>query len=383
MQVINTNVMSLNAQRNLLGSSQDLATSIQRLSTGLRINSAKDDAAGLAISERFTAQIRGLNQAVRNSNDGISLAQTAEGAMGEVANNLQRIRELAVQSSNATNTSADRNALQAEVSQLLSEINRVADDTAFNGVSLIDGSFTGAIFQVGANAGESITVSGIVDANTAALGSLTQNTDAGLTVAASGLTGFGTAIADGGLTINTVNVGAIGTATSAAERAGQLVDAINEVSQQTGVGASYDAATGQLTLNSEGAVVVGGTTNDATLTGYANATISTLTTTNGIDTLTVGNYAGAQTAIGLVDSALTTINSARAELGAVQSRFESVVSNLQTTSENLSAARSRIQDADFAAETATLTRNQILQQAGTAMLAQANSAPQNVLSLLG
>ncbi|MFK8047109.1 MAG: flagellin [Halioglobus sp.] len=381
-QVINTNIASLNAQRNLNSSQGDLNTSLQRLSSGLRINSAKDDAAGLAIAERFTTQIKGLNQAGRNANDGISLAQTAEGALQEVTNNLQRIRELAVQSSNATNSASDRNALQTEVTQLLSEIDRVADQTQFNGVALLDGSFTGAVFQVGANSGETITVAATTDANTAALGSVTQNTSAGLAVAASGLTGFATAIAAGGVTINGTDIGAIAGAGSAAERAGQLVNAINNVSQQTGVGAAYDGATGQLSLNSEAAITIAGTANDATEAGFANAAFATLTTTTGIDTLTVGNFAGAQTAIDLVDSALTSVNSARATLGAIQNRFESVVANVQTTSENLSAARSRIQDTDFAMETANLTRAQILQQAGTAMLSQANSAPQNVLALL-
>ena len=380
MQVINTNVMSLNAQRNLSQSNNDLATSIERLSTGLRINSAKDDAAGLAISERFTSQIRGLDQAVRNANDGISLAQTAEGALSEVANNLQRLRERSVQSSNATNSSSDRAALQAEVSQLLTEINRVADQTTFNGVNLLDGSFSGAVFQIGANAGENITVSSLADANTAALGSVSQAT---ASVAASGLTGFASGIAAGGVTVNGVDIGAIAGAGSAAERAGQLVDAINEVSSQTNVGASYDSATGQITLTGSQDIIIAGTENDATTAGWANATVATAATSTGIDTLDISSYAGAQLGIQLVDSALSNINSSRADLGALQSRFESVVSNLQTTSENLSASRSRIQDADFAAETAALTRGQILQQAGTAMLAQANSAPQNVLSLLG
>ncbi|MCL4104540.1 UNVERIFIED_CONTAM: hypothetical protein GTU68_047502 [Idotea baltica] len=293
---------SLNAQRNLSSSQGDFNTALQRLSTGLRINSAKDDAAGLAISERMTSQINGLNQAARNASDGISLGQTAEGALAEVSNNLQRIRELAIQSSNVTNSQSDRDALQTEVTQLLQEIDRVADQTTFNGVELLDGSFT--------------------------------------------------------------------------------VNAINNVSQQTGVGASYDGATGQLSLNSEVAITVAGTADDATEAGFANAAFATVTTAAGIDTLTVGNFAGAQSAIGLVDSALTSINDARATLGAVQNRFESVVTSLQTSSENLSAARSRIMDADFASETANLTRAQILQQAGTAMLAQANSAPQNVLSLL-
>lgn len=382
MQVINTNISALQVQKDLSKTAASLATSIERLSTGLRINSAKDDAAGLAIATRFTTQIRGETQAIRNANDGISLAQTAEGALDEVTNNLQRIRELAVQSSNATNSNSDRLALQQEVSQLLSEINSIADKTSFNGVKLLDGSFSGAIFQIGDDAGEGLTVSSIADANTAALGSVSTNNDAGLTVAASTLTNFGTAIAAGGVTINGVDIGAISAAGSTAERAGQLVDAINEVSQQTGVGASYDPATGDLTLNSDTTVTVAGTLDDATLSGFANAAIGSATTQTGIDTLTVANYAGAQTAMGLIDSALETINNTRANLGAVQSRFESTISSLQSSVENLSAARSRIQDADFAAETAELTRTQILQQAGVSMLAQANAAPQSVLSLL-
>ena len=381
-QVINTNIASLTAQRNLNNSQSSLNTSLQRLSSGLRINSAKDDAAGLAISERFSAQIRGLNQAARNANDGVSLAQTAEGALAEVTNNLQRIRELAVQSSNATNSQSDRDALQTEVTQLLNEIDRVADSTEFNGVKLLDGSFTGAVFQVGANAGETITIASTTDANTAALGSASTNTTAGLSVAASGLTGFATALIAGDFTINGTDIGAIAGAGSAAERAGQMVNAINNVSQTTGVGASYDGATGQLSLNSDAAFTIAGTANAAIETGFANAAFATVTTATGIDSLTVSNFAGAQSALALIDSSLTEVNSARATLGAVQNRFESVVRSVQTTSENLSASRSRIVDADFAAETANLTRAQILQQAGTAILAQANSLPQNVLSLL-
>ncbi|HSV20209.1 MAG TPA: flagellin [Casimicrobiaceae bacterium] len=381
-QIINTNIASLNAQRNLNASQSSLATSLQRLSSGLRINSAKDDAAGLAIASRFTSQINGLNQAARNANDGISLAQTAEGALGVIGDNLQRIRELAVQSSNATNSNTDRAALQTEVGQLLNEIDRVADQTSFNGVKLIDGSFAGAVFQVGANAGESITVSSIVDANTAQLGSVSQLTGAALTVNASAITGFATAIAAGGVTLNGKDIGAIGAASSAAERAGQLVNAINNISAQSGVGAVYNTATGQITLSGTAAITVAGTTNSATVAGYANGSIGSVTTTTGINLLDVSNYANAQLAIQQVDSALQGVNTARASLGAYQNRFSSVVSNLQTASENLSASRSRIQDTDFASETANLTRAQILQQAGTAMLAQANALPQNVLTLL-
>jgi flagellin len=264
-QIINTNILSLNAQRNLTTSQGALQTSLQRLSSGLRINSAKDDAAGLAISERFTTQIRGLNQAVRNANDGISLAQTAEGALSEVTNNLQRIRELAVQAANATNSAEDREALNAEVETLIAEIDRVAGAATFNGVQLLNADET-LTFQVGANSGDTVDV-------------------------------------------DTVDVSGV-------------------------------------------------------ITG---------------DVLTVG---AAETLMDAVDTALQTVNSTRADFGAIQNRFESIVRSLQTAAENLSASRSRIMDADFAAETAALTRAQILQQAGVAMLAQANAAPQSVLNLL-
>jgi len=272
-QVVNTNVMALNAQRNLNNTSKSLQQALQRLSSGLRINSAKDDAAGLAISERFTAQIRGLNQASRNSADAISLAQTAEGAFAEITTNIQRIRELAVQSTNASNSSADRSSLQAEVAELQAEIGRVAG-TKFNGIAIIGADATTFNFQVGANNGDTIAVT-------------------------------------------TSNI----------------------------------------------------TTNGA----YAALATSG----------TVATSAGAATMITSADSFLSAVSTARGKLGAVQNRFESVIRNTQNTSENLSAARSRIQDADFAAETAALTRAQILQQAGVAMLSQANSVPQNVLSLLG
>ena len=381
-QVINTNLASLTVQRSLNANQGAAATAMERLSTGLRINSAKDDAAGLAISARMTSQINGLNQAARNASDGVSLAQTAEGALGEVVDNLQRIRELAVQSSNATNTNADRTSLQNEVAQLLLEIDRVADATDFNGTNLIDGSFSGEVFQVGADAGDSVTISSITDANTAALGSVSTNSSTELTVAASTLTTLG-AVSAGDLLINGTDIGALAAASSAAERAGQLVNAINNISSTTGVGASYDSATGNLTLNSDAVVVTTGAANDATQVGFANDTgLGAVTTTTGIDTLTVANYAGAQTAISLVDDAIATINTARGTLGAVQTRFESIVSNVQVASENLQAARSRIMDADFAAETAALTKAQILQQAGISVLSQANAQPQNVLALL-
>ena len=376
--VINTNVMSLNAQRNLTTSGSQLATALQRLSSGLRINSAKDDAAGLAITERMTSQIRGLNQAVRNANDGISLAQTAEGALGEIANNLQRIRELAVQASNASNSQSDREALNAEVQQLLAEIDRVANTTQFNNVKILDGSFTGQVFQVGANAGETISVGAIIDANTAAIGSVDV---AKSTINVSSLTDFNTAIAAGGLTINGADIGAIDAASSADHRAQQLISAINAKYAETGVSAELSADGTQIVLTGAENIEIAGSTNNAAVAGWANGTIAAATT-SGISALNVTTFGDAQTAIRQVDEALTQINSARADLGAVQNRFVSVVANLQTAAENLSASRSRILDADFAAETAALTRAQILQQAGTAILAQANAVPQNVLSLL-
>jgi flagellin len=377
---INTNVASLNAQRNVGNSQNALNTAMQRLSSGLRINSAKDDAAGLAISQRFTSQINGMDQASRNANDGISLAQTAEGALVEVTNNLQRIRELAVQSSNATNSQSDRDALQTEVTSLKSEIDRVANTTAFNGVKVLDGSFSGGVFQVGANAGETITVGSIADANLSALSKVSTASVAGSSQVAS----LGTAAsAAGTLTINGTDIGALAGVGTASERGSQLVDAINAVSTTTGVNAYVDSTTNKVTLTSASDITIGGT-DDGTQTGFDGATGVTATATNqtGLTTLDVSSYAGSQLAIKQIDSALDQVNTARATLGAVQNRFTSVMASVDTTSENLSASRSRIQDTDFAAETANLSRAQVLQQAGISMLAQANSSAQGVLKLL-
>jgi flagellin len=383
-QVINTNVLSLNAQRNLNTSGSQLATSLQRLSSGLRINSAKDDAAGLAISERFTSQIRGLNQAARNANDGISLAQTAEGALAEVGNNLQRIRELAVQSRNATNSGTDRAALNVEAKALQAEIDRVATTTSFNGVKLLDGSFTSQTFQVGANVGETINVASIANAQSANLGTYSY---AQVTGAAA--TAF-TAVTAGDLTINGVSVGAIAADTNAANRASSVAAAVNSVSAQTGVYATVlSSNTSQVVLTNSGTVAAtpnivvahAGATSTAAITGLTAATTNAGTGT-GFAALDISTTGGADTAISAMDAALSAVNTARANLGALQNRFSSVVATLSTTSENLSSSRSRILDADFAAETANMTRSQILQQAGTAILAQANSVPQNVLSLL-
>ena len=375
--IINTNIESLNAQNNLGRSQAAAASAIQRLSSGLRINSAKDDAAGLAISERMTTQIRGNNQAARNANDAISLAQTAEGALSAIGGNLQRIRELAVQSANATNTSTDRNSLQTEVNQLLEEIDRVASQASFNGTKLLNGSFTSAVFQVGANANETITVSGIVNATQGALSSVSSASTQSAAISA--LPTPGTATAAGALTINGTSIEGLAAVGTTTERAAQIVDAINRVSTTTGVNAAIDTVSNVIALTSSADIVLAGTT-PANL-GFTAGT-TTATTTTGLTLLSVSSFAGATLGIQQMDSALSQVNSARATLGALQNRFTSTVDNLNTMAENLTASRSRIQDADYAKETAALSRTQVLQQAGMAMVAQANAAPQGVLTLL-
>ncbi|NML43417.1 flagellin [Ramlibacter sp. G-1-2-2] len=374
--VINTNIASLNAQRNLTSSQASLNTSIQRLSTGLRVNSAKDDAAGLAIAQRMNSQVRGLTVAARNANDGVSLAQTAEGALGSVGDMVQRMRELAVQSSNATNTADDRGALQQEVGQLKEEIDRVATTTNFNGTKLLDGSFNSAKFQVGANAGESITISSITNAQLAGMGTVkhasTQNSTAVTDL---------TATSAGDVTINGVDIGALSAAGTTQERQAQVVDAINRVSSSTSVGAYLDTTNNKIVLSSSGDITIGGA-GAAAKVGISSADNATAATSANMSSLDISSYGGAQLAIQQCDAALKQINSSRAQLGAVQSRFTNAVANIQLTSENTSAAQSRIMDTDYAAETASMTRAQILQQAGNAMLSQANQLPQQVLSLL-
>jgi flagellin len=485
MSVINTNISSLTAQRNLSSSQASLSTSMQRLSSGLRINSAKDDAAGLAIADRMTAQIRGSNQAARNANDGISLAQTAEGALTEVTSNLQRIRELAVQSSNATNSDSDRASLQAEASQLTAEITRVASQTQFNGTNLLDGNFQNKSFQVGANANQSITIASIGNAQATALGSEKLTLDGTVTgntkAAGADLTGGNTIAIEADLVISTakggpsaavsyaansdakaiaaaINTavggnGVVATATNSATLSslvsdgditmtlnGQaisatgvkatdssnLLSAINASSGSTGVVASFTTPgqTNSLTLTAadgrdisvlnfnntgttktvdfSGVQLTGGTATDTSIkTGtvelnsskgtistvlgngdvFANAGVNT-SAISSVASASIATAQGAKDAITVIDAALAQVSASRGELGAVQNRLSTVVNTLQSTSENLSASRSRIQDADFAAETANLSRAQILQQAGTAMVAQANQLPQGVLALL-
>lgn len=488
-QIINTNIASLNAQRNLTTSQGSLANSLQRLSSGLRINSAKDDAAGLGISSRMTSQINGLNQAARNANDGISLAQTAEGALSEISNNLQRIRQLAVQSANASNSVTDRAALDAEAQQRIAEITRVGAQTQFNGLSLLDGTFSNQKFQIGAFSNQTIDITRIADSRATALGSHvltvggsamnvvstgTDTTTAGeavnavaeqanmtVTTTTGGTTApFTIAAASSAKAIaeaintNAASVGVTAKATNSVTlsnitHAGTvsftlggtasaavstnisdindltgLVAAINGQSGSTGITATFtstsaknnitltssdgsditlldyannghatagitfgaaalveggdDSArkTGSVTLDStKGRIDLGGTTGGTVFNSTNSAFAS-------IASVSLTSATTSQSALDVIDAALAQVNSSRSDLGAIQNRFESTIANLQTASENLSASRSRIQDADFAAETANLSRAQILQQAGTAMLAQANALPQNVLSLL-
>jgi flagellin len=395
---VNTNIVSMNAQRNLGTSQSSLATSMQRLSSGLRVNSAKDDAAGLAIAERMSASVRGLNVAARNANDGISLAQTAEGALGKVGDMLQRMRELAVQSANATNSTEDREALQAEVSQLRDEIDRVAKGASFNGKKLLDGSFTAAAFQVGAGAGENITVGSLTDTRASGLANVSY---AEVTVAAidpedAAFTGFDADIAAGTLTITVAGVatdlGEIEAASSGTERLGQVVEAINRKTSDTGVSAylvdngdgtfDLEVLSSEVDANGDAVVPTLSAGFTAAATGFAAPTLVANNGDTGIDDLDITTDKDAWISIQKIDSALDQVNSARGTLGAVQSRFENAVANIQIQAENTSAARGRIMDADFATETSNLSRAQILQQAGTAMVAQANQLPQQVLSLL-
>jgi flagellin len=519
-QVINTNVASLNSQRNLSSSQASLQTSLQRLSSGLRINSAKDDAAGLAISDRFSAQIRGNTTAARNANDGISMAQTAEGGLSTAGDLLQRIRELAVQSANGTNSASDRQSIQGEVASLSQELDRVANTTQFNGQNVLDGSLTSAQFQVGANSGQTINI-GIQSAKATDIGNNTLSAVYGetagqLSSAVASTTGWNKNnaaaaplnITSGNGTVTSVNVaandsaktiaanvngvsnqsGVTATASTSATLAGfdstsngsvqfqlrgdnsnltdtnpvtisaqvkngdlsALAQAINAQVGTTGISASIelDSTGTNKTIklsNSSGSDIQIANTNtatddvmkDKTLAGATKPAVGTTPAVGGdtstviaggtapvagvpgqvatvgghldfssqsgfsisgdatiIDTGTAGSQLqsvakidvssvdGSNAALKTIDAALAQIDSNRASLGAIQNRFTSTISNLNTTTENLTASRSRIQDTDFASETANLTRGQILQQAGTAMLAQANSLPNGVLSLL-
>ena len=454
-----TNISSINAQRNLTKSSNNLATSMQRLSSGMRINSAKDDAAGLQIANRLTSQINGLGVAQRNANDGISMAQTAEGAMQESTNILQRMRDLALQSANGSNSSEDRAALQKEVSALQEELTRIADTTSFGGQQLLNGDFNTRSFQVGSNANETISIS-LGDISSDAIGQ-DSLIDAGTIYGAASADGTAFSAATGATAVNisgnqgtsgaqdlsgsadaqalsnaingfTTGVKAETTVTATlsaftsadtgtltigtdtydlADYNGSLTELASDLGK-SGYDATVDSGTGQLTLNATGVAgvrVEGSATNTLELDGTAalvagrvknssinltssdsfsvagGATFSTATgsSLSKVSDVDLSTQALSQSAIAVIDAALASIDGDRADLGAVQNRFSHTLSNLANIQENVSASRSRIQDTDFAVETAQMTKNQILQQAGTSILAQANQLPQAALSLIG
>ena len=407
---INTNIASINAQRNLTFSGQSLNTTMQRLSSGLRVNSAKDDAAGLAISERMNTQVKGLTVASRNASDGISLAQTTEGALGKIGDMLQRMRELAVQAGNATNSKGDREALQLEVKQLADEVDRVAKQTNFNGQKVLDGSFAGAVFQVGANSGDNITLGALVDTRAEKISSISyaSSSQTGIdTAGTASIASYMDAISAGSLRVTltpggTTNLPALPAASSPQERLGQVIEAINNKSADTGVVAYLTKQEGsekytveimsgktdpngdpvQVTFAGFSASATGILNATGTIGGSTAGTAGAEIDARGINDIDVGTQAGAWIGLKKIDSAIDQVNSARATLGAIQTRFETAVNNIDIQVENLAAARGRIIDADFAVETANLSRTQILQQAGTAMVAQANQIPQNVLQLL-
>ncbi len=388
-----TNSASLNAQRNLSKSGEGLATSMQRLSSGMRINSAKDDAAGMQIANRMTSQIKGLAVAQRNANDGISMAQTAEGAMQESSNILQRMRELSLQSANGSNSDGDRAALQKEVSALQTELTRIAETTSFGGKNLLDGTFGTQSFQVGSNSGESITV-GLRDISSDTLGQ-TENFAVTGTVAATTLSnvivGAAAGDVDSTLTFSyqenaTAAVQEIKVDLSAVTDAASMTSALNAA--VNGLGLTVDAA-GAVTggLDDGGATLtLAGTswsTGGASAGTGTVAVAATAATTSFVDDINISTAVGSADAIAIIDNALGEINNSRANLGAVQNRFSHTISNLANVQENVSASRSRIEDTDFAIETAVMTKNQILQQAGTSILAQANQIPQAAISLIG
>ncbi len=501
---VNTNVSSLNAQRNLSTSGSDLATSMERLSSGMRINSAKDDAAGLQISNRLTSQVNGLAVAQRNANDGISMAQTAEGAMSESTSILQRMRELALQSANGSNSTEDRASLQKEVSALQTELTRIADTTSFGGQQLLDGSFGSKSFQIGANSNETINVSlssvaaadigsnqvNLQAADAAAGGFGAATTAAADTTGGNGVAGGALVIDGRGDTASTVTIAAgasakesaaainqytnntgvtaqartaagvefavatagetvsfslndekvsFGTTGVAADDLQSLAEAVNSGTDEHGVTASLEngeltftndlgedinlqdyqsvaadgtvSTTASLTLTSQSydgvdhdtpiSVVSGGTADSTVVAGavqlnssetftaqtavttMAQSTTAVTSTLTDVDDVDITTQTGSQDALAIIDNAIANIDAQRAGLGAVQNRFDHTISNLANISENVSASRSRIQDTDFATETAEMTKNQILQQAGTSILSQANQLPQTALSLLG
>ncbi|XQU08285.1 FliC/FljB family flagellin [Halomonas sp. LY9] len=378
MSVINTNITSMIGQSNLNKSQNALQTSMERLSSGLRINSAKDDAAGQAIANRMSAQITGLAQAQRNANDGISVAQTAEGSLNQVNDNLQRIRELSVQAQNGTNSQDDLTSIQDEITQRLAEIDRISAETSFNGVDVL-ASDQALQIQVGANDGETISVN-LKEINSETLG-MENFTVSGLSAPITELSGED---ANGNVVTVAVDLSGIDLANFAATDASQLSLRSYEDAAGTTQYAIMDSD-GTLAKLGEGASAIDTDATAATfgdITDFADADEVTAAK-EAYDTDAAAGLTATANPMATIDAALKNVDSLRSELGAVQNRFEDAISNLSTNETNLSAARSRIEDADYAMEVADMTRAQILQQAGTSVLAQANQIPQNVLSLLG
>ncbi|KXS36094.1 MAG: flagellin [Halomonadaceae bacterium T82-2] len=400
MAVINTNITSMIAQQNLNSSKSNLTTAMERLSSGLRINSAKDDAAGQAIANRMSAQITGLNQAQRNANDGISVAQTAEGALNQVNDNLQRIRELTVQAQNDTNSSEDRKSIQAEIGQRLSEIDRISEQTDFNGVKVL-ASNQDLNIQVGANDGEAITINlEKIDSTSLELGTFNVSGPVGTTSAIDATAAkeaYGDKTAVTSATVTVTNGAAadwqsklgLGTAPTGASSSVVSDDNNNWFVKTTLTGVTDTADKAKMAEL--------GFTEDSSTPGnydiYMSVDPQTADTTTAptaadftVDTadFTVDQLSSGTTKdpLATLDKALGKVDTLRSDLGAIQNRFDSAITNLSTTQTNLSAARSRIEDADYAKEVASMTKNQILQQAGTSVLSQANQLPQSVLSLL-
>jgi len=374
--VINTNYLSLVAQNNLTKSQSTLGSAIERLSSGLRINSAKDDAAGQAIANRFTANVNGLTQAARNANDGISIAQTTEGALNEINNNLQRIRQLTVQATNGTNSQSDLDSIQAEVNQRLDEITRVSEQTQFNGVKVLakDGSLK---IQVGANDSETITIDlKKIDAKELNLNTLTLNSAQGAKAVTAAtmqeFTGKSNAV------LTNLAVTAVSGVTDLGTTPPAAADVTIVEDSKGNLWATVDATAGATRAN-----VASGDTLYVALKKEdlsVDATTGEVTIAN-VD-FSKASLAQTSNPLAAIDSALSDVDTLRSDLGAIQNRFESTIANLNNTINNLSSARSRIEDADYATEVSNMTKAQILQQAGTSVLAQANQVPQTVLSLL-
>ena len=389
-QMINTNVASLNAQRNLNSSQMAQATSLTRLSSGLRINSAKDDAAGLAVAQRMSAQIKSLNQAARNANDGISMLQTAEGAMGEIQNMLQRMKELGTQAANGTIGDTDRGFIATEVGQLQAEIDGIGNRTEFNGQKLLTGALSSQLDPTGTiGAGLAVGAASVTNVDVSRAQAGKTFTVAAYTAGDNALT-----LSDGTVS-QTVTLGAIAANGAASLNFDQLGVSISLASvagdTANNIGAAIAAKTVKTAAGSGGVALQigsGTTVNDKINLSFGDVRIASSGSLTGLKAALTAFTSGtttqaeATTLMSQVDSALDFFSTQRGTFGAVQNRLETTVANVLTTTENLSASRSRIQDADYAAETAQLTRANILQQAGTAMLAQANALPNNVMALL-